>query len=188
VSASGLDDFRSYFSQFIGLIVGGTAATALVLVTALIDLAPPWPPAVVQVTGVVQLVALIFVFQVMKTAGKARINRTMLRSVALLAVFLTAYLAAHSLLVFQMPDGSLGLRGLWCTANAYAVYEGSCPLLTRDEIADAEFTAGRLWTPLGLTAARMTMLLCWIGVFANLVFLIGSFAVYQRRVAARPAI
>jgi hypothetical protein len=179
-----LRDFRTFFQDFLGLIVGGVASTALVLVTALLDLAPPWPPALVQLTALAQLIALIFVYQHFRRAGRIRTGRLMRRAGLVLAVFATFYLAGHSLLVFEMPNGEHDMRGLQCSADALAVYGGACPFLPTDLIAEAEFTADRLWTPLGLLATRLIMLAAWIVLFSSVVVLIGVFVVYQRRTPA----
>ena len=179
---SGLSDFRNYFQSFIGLITAGVATTALVLVTALAELAPPWPPAVVQVTAVGQIIALILIYQFMKKAPKKTINRRLLWSLGILVVLAITYLSLHSITVYEMPNGEFGLKGFACSGDAQALYGGDCPFLNRTQIADAEFEADRLWTPVGLLMTRVALIIAWIGMFSSIVVLVGLFVVYQRRI------
>ena len=178
---SGLTDFRTYFGSFVSLIAAGVATTALVLVTTLVDLAPPWPPAIVQVTAVGQIIGLILIYQFLNTAPKKTINRRIVLSLTSLVVLAITYLSLHSLTVYEMPNGEFGLRGFACTSDALALYGRDCPILNSMQIADAEFDADRLWTPAGLTMARISLVLAWIGMFLSIVFLVGLFVVYQRR-------
>lgn len=179
---SGLSDFRAYFRSFIGLITAGVATTALVLVTALAELAPPWPPAVVQVTAVGQIIVLVLIYQFMKTAPRKTINRRLLWSLVLLVILAIAYLSLHSLTVYEMPNGEFGLKGFACSSDALALYGSDCPFLNRTHIADAEFNADRLWTPLGLMISRLVLIIAWVGMFSSIVFLVGLFVVFQRKV------
>ena len=183
---SGLKDFRDFFAAFLGLIVAGVATTALVLVTALLGVAPPWPNAIVQLTAIAQLLALIFVYQQLLKAGRARINRRMKLGVIGLILVSIIYFSAHSILVFTMPNGELGLRGVICSANATTLYADSCPFLERIQISTAEFEADRLWTPLGLAISRVGLLSAWIGAYVFLINVVAAFVVFQRRQTSSP--
>lgn len=178
---TGLKDFQRFFRDFIGLITAGVATAALVLVTALVGLAPPWPPALVQVTAIGQIAVLILIYQLLKNASKSRINRGLFKSLSVAILFAIIYLALHSLLIFEMPNEDLGLRGFACTSDARSLYEESCPFLNSHQIADAEFDAGQLWTPVSLMFARISMVSLWIGFFSCLVAFFGIFVIYQRR-------
>jgi hypothetical protein len=73
----GLKDFRAYFTSFLSVVGAGVASTALVLVTALVGLAPPWPVAIVQITAVAQLLVLVFVYQNLKSSARKTVNARM---------------------------------------------------------------------------------------------------------------
>lgn len=178
---SGLTDFRRFFTSFVGLIGAGVATTALVLVIALVGIAPPWPVAIVQVTAIAQLVALIFVFQRLEKSGRTKIDTKMRNNLIFLIILALLYLTAHSLLVFAMPNGDLGVRGVFCSQNALRLFSDSCPFLERTQISTAEFEADRLWTPIGLAVSRIGLLVAWVGAFACLVNVVAAFVVFQRR-------
>lgn len=178
---SALDDFQTFAKQFFAIIAAGVATTALVLVTAVVGLAPPWPGQIVQITAISQLLALIFCFQFLSRSSGQIINRVMAIALIPLIFFSTVYLVVHSLVIFELPDGSVGVKGFICSPHASELYGHSCPFLSRSSIADAEFNADLLWSPVGLTMARISLLIAWIGSFVALVFLVAAFVVYQRR-------
>ena len=101
---SGLVGFKELLEEFRGLslwAVGGSVAVPFA--AALADLSPPWPPAIVLVTAVAELVALIFIYQFLKTAKRKTTNRIL--AISGLALFLLAafYLAAVSLYTYDVP-------------------------------------------------------------------------------------
>ncbi|MEO1700923.1 MAG: hypothetical protein AAFR71_02640 [Pseudomonadota bacterium] len=177
----GLTDFSDFFRSFLALVAAGVASTALVLVTAVAGLAPPWPPLIIQITAIAQLLVLVIIYQNFHRAGRNRVNMLMKRGVIALISFFLVYLAAHSLLTFSLPNGELGLRGLFCSEAAIGEYASSCPFLEERQIADATFDDDRLWTPLGILGSRLILLIAWVGSFSSLVFIIATFVVYQRR-------
>jgi len=179
---SGLSEFRSFFKQFLGIVTAGVAATAVVLIASIAKLAPPWPIQVVELTAIAQLVALAFVFQFLRSAGSARIGRIMMRAALLCGLSLIVYLGSHSVLVFNLPDGSTAARGLYCSQDALTVYSVDCPILSDSQLAKAEYSSSRLWTPVGLLLSRMMLFVSWIFFFLSLVVVLGAFVVYQRRV------
>ena len=72
----GLKGFKELLEEFKGLsvwAVGGSIAVPFA--AALASLSPPWPPAIVLVTAVAELVALIYVYQFLKSAKRKNINR-----------------------------------------------------------------------------------------------------------------
>src|SRR5262245_4193246 len=146
--ADGLTGFKQILEEFRGLsswAVGG--AVAVPFVAALADLAPPWPKGIVVTTAILELVALVLVYQLLRTAPKKRIDRTLLGSAALLALSSLIYLAALSFFVYEVPnDGGRWVKGFVCTADAQAVFAARCPFLGMDELRTAEFEAERLWT------------------------------------------
>ncbi|MGR9202226.1 hypothetical protein [Rhizobium leguminosarum] len=173
--SDGVTDYRSFMTAFMGLIAAGTATTALVLVTALIGIAPPWPSAIVQITAVSQLVILVLAYQFSIGSTRKTINLVMVIAAGILAVGAVCYLSLFSLLTYNH-----GVRGFICTMNATAVYGDGCPLLDQRSIDEAS-SPDVLWTPVGLLLGRMTLLVAWIVSFAALVGLVGTFVAFQRK-------
>lgn len=186
--ATGIQDFQSFLQSFLGLAAAGTATTALVLVTAFIGVAPPWPSAIVQITAVAQLVALIFAYQRSIGLKKPAMDRVMRTAAVILVIGAVLYLTALSMLVYEVPTTlERAIRGVFCTADATLVYETDCPLLSLVQIGEAQYDPDTLWSPAGLAMSRMALLITWVVTFCGLVTLVGSFVAYQRkRVAARP--
>ncbi|WP_339758122.1 hypothetical protein [uncultured Hoeflea sp.] len=177
-----LKDFRDFFGEFIALVGAAVATAALVLITALSGLIPPWPEAVVQITAILQLVMLMFVYQFYKRSSKKFIDKRIKVFLVYTILFCAIYLSAYSLLVYELPDETKSLRGFFCTAEAVLVYSDSCPLFSEEQIADAGFIPQKLWTPLGMLLSRLILLLTWGAFFGFLVSLFATFVVYQRRI------
>lgn len=173
--SDGVTDFRNFMTAFMGLIAAGTATTALVLVTALVGIAPPWPSAIVQITAVSQLVILVLAYQLSIGSTRKTINLIMVIGTIVLAVSAVCYLSLFSLLIYNH-----GVRGFICTTDAAAVYGHGCPLLEQKSIDEAS-SPDALWTPIGLLLGRMSLLVAWIGSFAALVGLVGTFVAFQRQ-------
>ncbi|MGJ8572549.1 MAG: hypothetical protein ACSHXI_17810 [Hoeflea sp.] len=176
-----LKDFRDFFGEFIALVGAAVATAALVLITALSGLIPPWPEAIVQITAILQLAILMFVYQFYKRSSKKIIDKRMKLFLVYTILFCVLYLSAYSLLVYEVPDETKDLRGLFCTAEAMLVYIDSCPIFSEEQIADAGFIPRKLWTPLGILLSRLILLLSWGAFFGFLVSLFATFVVYQRR-------
>lgn len=180
--SDGVNDFKSFMTAFVGLIAAGTATTALVLVTALVGIAPLWPAAIIQITAVAQLVILVLAYQFSIGSTRKTINRIMVTGSGVLAVSAICYLSLFSLLTYNH-----GVRGLICTMDAATVYGDGCPLLSQRNIDEAS-SPDAIWTPVGLLLGRMSLLISWIGTFAALVGLLGTFVAFQRnrQVGRRP--
>jgi membrane protein implicated in regulation of membrane protease activity len=73
--ASGLAGFKDLLKEFRGLSAWAVGAgVAVPFAAALASLSPPWPPGVVIVTAIVELVALVLVYQFLKSARRRTIN------------------------------------------------------------------------------------------------------------------
>jgi asparagine N-glycosylation enzyme membrane subunit Stt3 len=180
--ASGLDYFKRLRTEFLGLSVGTFGGAAAVpFAAALIDLSPPWPRGVVLATAVVELVALVLVFQFFASAKRRTINRVLLIGTLALALVSTAYLTMLSLYTYQVPTTEERfVKGYDCTPEAVAVLkERPCSSLRLDDLQTVEYKAEWLWTGRSIALIRMTLVLLWFLVFASLSLVLGSFLVYQ---------
>jgi hypothetical protein len=177
----GLVGFKELLKEFRGLslwAVGGSVAVPFV--AALASLSPPWPPAIVLVTAIAELVALIYVYQFLKKARRKSINRILALSGLLLVIFGVVYLAAVSLYTYAVPPtNERFVKGYQCTADAAAVFKDKCPDLGLDELRTAEYDADRLWTARSIAATRIAIVALWLASFVALSVLVGSFLVYQ---------
>lgn len=180
----GLVGFQELLKEFRGLsvwAVGGSVAVPFA--AALASLSPPWPPAIVLVTAMVELVALIYVYQFLKSARRRAINRILAVSGFMLAALGAVYLAALSLYTFQVPTTKQRfVKGYVCTPEARAVFKDKCPDLGLDELKTAEYDADRLWTDRSIAVTRMVIVALWLAAFVALSVLVGSFLVYQMQV------
>ncbi len=177
----GLVGFKDLLREFRGLsswAVGGSMAVPFA--AALASLSPPWPPAIVLLTAIAELVALIYVYQFLKTARRQTVNRILVLSGLLLAVFGAVYLVAVSLYTYQVPISSERfVKGYQCTPDAAAVFRDKCPDLGLDELKTAEYDADRLWTARSIAVTRIAIVALWLASFIALSVLVGGFLVYQ---------
>jgi len=184
---SGLDEFKKLLAEFRGLsawAVGG--AVAVPFAAALVDFSPPWPPGIVLVTAVVELIALVFVFQFLKSAKRRSINRALIVSTAGLSIASVVYLILLSLYTYRVPTtGERFVKGYNCTPEAKAIFKDHCPDLGLDELRTAEYEAERLWTRRSLTLMRVTLVILWSAAFILLSLTLGAFIVYQMNVRGR---
>jgi hypothetical protein len=183
-----LAEFKRLLSEFRGLstwAVGGSLAVPFA--AQLAQLSPPWPPAIVGVTAIVELLALVFVFQFLKTASRKRINSVLTTGALVLVIAALAYLALFSYFTYTTPGNKVRLvKGFVCTSMAAKVYKNDCPDLGMDQLNEAEYEAERLWTHSSILIARLGLTVSWLINFLALSAILGSFLVYQMRV--RPAI
>lgn len=185
--ASGLDDFKQLLKEFRGLSVWAVGGSLVVpFAASLADLSPPWPPGIVPVTAVVELLALVLVFQFFKTSKRPVINRVLLAGVTLFALASVVYLSAVSYFTYQVPTTKERfVKGYECTADARLVFQSRCPDLGLDELKTAEYEAERLWTRKSITVTRTSLALIWSLDFVALSFALGSFLCYQMRTKKR---
>jgi hypothetical protein len=177
----GIVGFKDLLKEFRGLslwAVGGSVAVPFA--AALTALSPPWPPSIVLVTAIAELVALIYVYQFLKKARRKSIDRILAVSGLLLVVFGTVYLLGVSLYTYEIPTTKERfVKGYQCTSDAAAVFKDKCPDLGLDELKTAEYDANRLWTARSIAVTRLSVVALWLGSFTALSVLVGSFLVYQ---------
>jgi len=181
---SGLVGFKELLSEFRGLsiwAVGGSLAVPFAAAVA--SLSPPWPPAIVLVTAVAELVALIYVYQFLKSAKRRSINRIIAATGPALVILGAAYLVGVSLYTYEVPTTKQRfVKGYVCTEEAVSVFKQKCPDLGIDELKQAEYDADRLWTSRSLAMTRLAIVALWLAAFVALSILVGSFLVYQMQV------
>lgn len=180
----GLVGFKELLQEFRGLslwAVGGSVAVPFA--AALASLSPPWPPAIVLVTAVAELVALIYVYQFLKRSKRQTINKIIAASGLALVILAAVYLAGVSLYTYEVPTTKERfVKGYVCTSEAAAVFKEKCPDLGIDQLKTAEYDAERLWTARSITVIRLAIVGLWLATFVALTVLVGGFLVFQLQV------
>jgi hypothetical protein len=177
----GLLGFKDLLKEFRGLslwAVGG--AVAVPFAAALAALSPPWPPSIVLVTAIAELVTLIYVYHFLRKVRRKSIDRILAVSGLLWVLIGATYLATVSLYTYEIPTTKERfVKGFQCASDAAAVFREKCPDLGLDEIKTAEYDADRLWTARSIAIMRLTLVALWLSAFAALSALVSSFLVYQ---------
>ena len=181
-----VQDFWRLLKDVQHLVAWALGAAAAAIAAGFLSLAPPWPPAVVQTTALLELVVLILVYQYLKDAPRRVINLVIASAAILLCVSSIMYLAGLSQFTFTEPVSSLRfVKGFVCTSDASLLYADKCPWLHDDQLREAEWEAPRLWLLWSITVVRVGLVLLWSISFLALSCLLGSFAVYQRTKAKK---
>jgi hypothetical protein len=177
---TGIESFLS-LTKYYGRIVAWALAGSLApLLAGIVNLAPPWPPAIVPVTSLFELIALIFAFQFLQNRQRRQINIILIVSTAVFVACLVLYLLLLSQFVFEEPLSKLRfVKGFLCTQTAKIVYPDLCPYYGDAELKKAEWEASRLWTLESITIVRIGLVLSWFSVFVWFTSILGSFVVFQ---------
>lgn len=162
-----MDDFLTRLLKTLGL---ASALAALPLFVALIDLQPPWPPAIAYVSSALVLLAALATWEWNKSGIMRRRRLWLGLAITLTVCGLLGYLTLYSLFVEQISGTSLRvIRGFVCTQQAIEVYPHECPDLPREALRGAEWEAVVLWTRSSVTIVRISMTALWFVFTAGLV-------------------
>lgn len=170
-------------------VVGVTSLlAALPLFAALVDLQPPWPPAIAYVSSALVLLAALAAWEWNKTGVARRRRMWLLVAAGLTITGLFTYLLLYSLFVEPIPGTATRvIRGFTCTAQAREVYPGQCPDLPREALRDAEWEAVVLWTRSSITAVRLGLTAAWLLFTAGLICAVAAVITGDRsKRAVRP--
>jgi hypothetical protein len=179
-SPVGMQGFWRLLKDVRHLLVWAVGSATIPIVAGFASLYPPWPPAIVQVTALLQVVTLILVYQYLRLSSVKVINRTLFAGAVILCLVSTLYLVALSQFTFTEPISKLRfVKGFVCTKDALALYANLCPWLGDDQLREAEWESARMWTPWSITAVRVALVLLWSTSFVALSSVLGSFIVHQ---------
>jgi xanthosine utilization system XapX-like protein len=184
ISKTGYDAFVDIFKKFKKLsLLSIGAGTAVPFVGYLAKINPPWPPGITLVTALVELVALILVFQFLRTAGRKTINRVLAISAPILIVFSVLYLITFALFTYEIPAAQLrSVKGFVCRSDIPHVAAIECPFVSVLHLKNAEYAAEEIWFEWSIALTRVAIATIWLGAFLTLATLIGAFLVFQTRV------
>ena len=162
------------------ILLWSMGAAAAPIVAGFSSLTPPWPPDVVPMTALLQVVTIVLLYHYFPNPTAAVANRILSISAAFLCGASILYLVLLSQFTFTEPVSKLTfVKGLVCTRDALAVYPKLCPWLGDDQLIEAEWEASRLWTLWSITFIRVVLLASWLLSFGSLSCLLGSFFVFQ---------
>lgn len=159
----------NFFSEIIKVLGFGATLASIPLFASMENLQPPWPSSIAYVSAAVILVAVLLAREF--GAGATRRSlRYLLLAASLLTLFgLFAYLYLYATLIVTLADGDRLILGYTCNADAQQIYSEQCPNLTATELAEGGYDPVRFFTPLSLTAAKLSLDAAWILFMAGLV-------------------
>ena len=153
---------------------------------AAVGIAPPWPVGTWIATAIGGAAIVAAARALLRSARPAARIRTIGLAAALLAVTAPAHFFVSSAYVFQIPTTNVRIvKGFVCTAEGRRVYGDKCPNLGLDELRDAEYEAGRLWTAQSIAIVRIGLLLLWTSAFGALAVLAAAASNELRAVGTR---
>jgi len=156
------------------------------LVVPLIDLitsiGPPWPPGVDLITPVVEVVALIYIFEYWRPKSKAEaFYRRRMRITLIITVFcLFLYVLLLAFLSFSPPwSRNRFAKGFVLTPAAeIGVNSGISP----DTIlGQNNWDPSTVWTSPSIHVTEVAFLLMWLFFFVGLSLYVGTFVMAHRR-------
>lgn len=175
-----IENFHGLTKEYGNILAVGFGSAAILLISQLISVAPPWPSAIIQISAVYQLLVLIVVAQFFTEKRKSVFDKRIRLFVSGFFAISIIYFAALSVFVYSGPNGDRFVRGLICTQDALALFSDSCPLLSDREISRAGYDGGELWTTTGLMLGRSLFLALWLLLLTSVAFSVATFVQFQR--------
>ena len=183
------DDFLDILKKFKTLSVTALGTGAAVPFFAYVaKIAPPWPPGVMLLTALTELVSLVLVFQFLRTKGRKSVNRAMAIIAPLLFLTSLGYLVLLSVFTYVPPHTTERFtKGFVCRPNIQALYPKECPLVSREILSGAQYIAENIWTDWSVQLMQVAIPCFWLAAFILLSGLIGAFLVFQTKTPTRGA-
>lgn len=184
VTKTGFDDFLEVLKKFKTLSItalGGGAAVPYFAYVA--KIAPPWPPGIMLLTSLTELICIIVTFQFLRTKGRRVINKVVGITVILLLVTSVVYLTTFAIFTYVPPHTSVrSVKGFICRTDILRLYADQCPLVGLDVLSDAQWTAENIWREWSVGIMKVVISSLWLLSFILLTGAIGSFIVYQTKI------
>lgn len=183
---TGYDDFLETLKNFRSLSSTALGAGAMVPFVAYVaNISPPWPPGIMLITALIELVTIIMVFQLTRPLGRAVINRVLIYNCVFLFMASLVYLILFSWLTFVTPKtGQRWVAGFYCLNETRLVY-GECLFLPYNALPDAQYEAAKLWTGWSIAISKISLVATWLLSFVFLSALISTFIVFQMKTKSR---
>ena len=184
---TGYDEFIGIFAKYkkLSTLSLGTAA-AVPFVAYLSGIAPPWPPGVVLITSLVELLALIVVFQFLRSAPRRVANRVIVVAMSFLLLSSVCYLVLFAFFTYPIrATQARGIKGFVCQHGLLTSFLEACPFLQIEHLKEVGYDAEVLWQSWSIDLMSLLIVLTWMAAFIFLSILVGAFIVFQGRVRAR---
>jgi hypothetical protein len=178
------DDFREILREFQSLSVGALGAGAAVPFFAYVaNIAPPWPPGIMLLTALTELVCLIVVFQFLRPKGRKVVNRVIATVASLLCLSSLGYLIFIAIFTYVTPHTNERFsKGFVCRPEIHQFYPDQCPFATREFLSGLQYNADNIWMDWSVALMQVMIASMWLVCFIFLSSLIGAFLVFQTKV------
>jgi hypothetical protein len=178
------DDFLEIIKRFKTLSVGALGiGTAVPFFAYVGGIAPPWPPGIMLMTALTELVCLIVVFQFLRTKGRKLVNRVIAALTLSLGLASLAYLILIGIFTYVTPHtNERFVKGFICRPEIQEFYGNQCPLVSRDLLSSAQYTAENIWLDWSVALMQVVLAILWLVSFILLSGVIGSFLVFQTKI------
>ncbi len=177
------DDFLDIIRKFrtLSLSALGTG-TAVPFFAYVAKIAPPWPPGVMLLTALTELVCLIVVFQFLRTKGRKLVNRVVAIFALLLCLSSLGYFIFLAIFTYVTPHtNERFVKGFVCRPEIKRFYSDQCPLVSRDLLSGLQYTAENVWMDWSVAVMQVVIASLWLACFIFLSSLIGAFLVFQTK-------
>ena len=180
------DDFLDLIQKFKALSAGALGiGTAVPFFAYVANIAPPWPPGIMLVTGLTELVCLIVVFQLLRSKGRKVINRVIVVLAFLLCLTSLAYFTLIAIFTYVTPHtNERFVKGFVCQPEIQKFYGAQCPLVGREVLSGLQYTAENVWTDWSVALMQVAIAILWLACFIFLSSVIGSFLVFQTKIGS----
>ena len=180
----------SSFNRYLGSIDRNTTFALLPILAIpfildqLFSLQPPWPDGSTYITAFVELAA-IFVCFFVPIRSKRTLRRTQLTVFSGMLLLFTLYFFLYSFFVFpSLREDEFVVAGFICTEEAEYVAPllgQTCPFLTEEALAAAQYEVERIWTPSSVRIMEFTLFLSWSSFFILATLLFGITLAFVNR-------
>jgi hypothetical protein len=180
------DDFLDVLRKFRTLSATALGAGAAVPFFAYVaKISPPWPPGIMLLTALTELVSLILVFQFLRIKGRTPVNRAMAVIAPSLFIFSLGYLLLFSIFTYVTPHtNERYVKGFVCRPEIQK-FVLECPMVGRDVLSSSQWTADNIWQEWSIAIMQVAIASLWLASFVLLSALIGAFLVFQTKTSGQ---
>lgn len=191
MAKNGIEEFKEVMTDFrsvTSLVAKGVVAAPfadILLRQFDVGISPPWPPGVLIITSVAELLVLMALFNFFFRSKAKTLDRLMIAALLLLCVTFIGYLLLFSHFTEPHPK-TQKLMVLGYEPLNEDVRQAFAEGYTNEQaLEENEFTPTKVWTEASITNVRIGLLLAWLVVFITLSTFIGLFVMAQRRKVSR---
>jgi hypothetical protein len=187
VARNGLEEFKEVMADFRSLTSLATKGAVAVPFADLVlrqfdtGISPPWPPGILIITSIAELLTLIFVFNFFFKSTRKALNKLMLALITVLCLSFVGYLYLFSTYTEKHPKTKQAVILGYEPVNndiKQAFAEG---YTVNQMLEENEFAPEKIWTQNSITIIRIVILLVWLVVFVSFSSFVASFVMLQRR-------